>query len=185
MRSRSAPSQPADPRRSSATSSQMTSDDHLQWHDGRPREQQWPLSPSAPAATSKSGRWPANSGNTTATFNNSSYSGTTSRNGNYGLQTSSLSSNQPGRTMNMNGAFARTGQYPNYQAGTFIGRTVRTIRPAAPSAGQKAGTCGRRHWRHAAYAPEASASADDRRDEVGDGGNVVAPEPRQVVRRPA
>ncbi|TBR30847.1 MAG: hypothetical protein EPO10_00745, partial [Reyranella sp.] len=62
----------------------------------------------------------SNSGTTTANFNNSSYSGTTTRTGNYGFQATmpTTNSNTPGRTMNMNGAFIGQG-YPNYQAGTF------------------------------------------------------------------
>lgn len=66
--------------------------------------------------------WSMNTGtgNTTANFNNSSYSGTTTRTGNYGFQATmpTTSANTPGRTMNMNGAFIGQG-YPNYQAGTF------------------------------------------------------------------
>jgi hypothetical protein len=66
--------------------------------------------------------WSMNTGtgNTTANFNNSSYSGTTTRTGNYGFQATmpTTNPNTPGRTMNMNGVFL--GQnYPNYQAGTF------------------------------------------------------------------
>jgi len=62
----------------------------------------------------------SNSGTTTANFNNSSYSGTTTRTGNYGFQANmpTTNPNTPGRTMNMNGAFIGQG-YPNYQAGTF------------------------------------------------------------------
>ncbi|MFN4018602.1 MAG: FecR domain-containing protein [Reyranella sp.] len=66
--------------------------------------------------------WSMNTGtgNTTANFNNSSYSGTTTRTGNYGFQATmpTTSPNTPGRTMNMNGVFIGQG-YPNYQAGTF------------------------------------------------------------------
>lgn len=66
--------------------------------------------------------WSMNTGtgNTTANFNNSNYSGTTTRTGNYGFQATmpTTTPNTPGRTMNMNGAFIGQG-YPNYQAGTF------------------------------------------------------------------
>lgn len=90
--------------------------------------------------------WSMNTGtgNTTANFNNSSYSGTTTRTGNYGFQATmpTTSANTPGRTMNMNGVFlpgqgdptkSQVGVFtvngPNYQAGGAF-------------AGQKAGAPG-------------------------------------------
>jgi hypothetical protein len=88
--------------------------------------------------------WSMNTGtgNTTANFNNSSYSGTTTRTGNYGFQATmpTTNPNTPGRTMNMNGAFIGQG-YPNYQAGTF---SVNGPNYQAGGAflGQKAGTGG-------------------------------------------
>ena len=62
----------------------------------------------------------SNSGSTAANFNNSGYSGTTTRNGNYGFQATmpTTNSNTPGRTMTMNGAFIGQG-YPSTQAGVF------------------------------------------------------------------
>jgi len=84
--------------------------------------------------------WSMNTGtgNTTANFNNSSYSGTTTRTGNYGFQATmpTTNPNTPGRTMNMNGLFLPgqgdptknqagifTVNGPNYQAGgVFAGQ---------------------------------------------------------------
>lgn len=79
------------------------------------------------------------SGNTTANFNNSSYSGTTTRTGNYGFQANmpTTNPNTPGRTMTMNGAFVGQG-YPNYQAGTFSVNGP-NYRAGGVFAGQKAG----------------------------------------------
>lgn len=81
----------------------------------------------------------SNSGTTTANFNNSSYSGTTTRTGNYGFQATmpTTNANTPGRTMNMNGAFIGQG-YPNYQAGTFSVNGP-NYRAGGVFAGQKAG----------------------------------------------
>jgi hypothetical protein len=86
--------------------------------------------------------WSMNTGtgNTTANFNNSSYSGTTTRTGSQGFQATmpTTTPNTPGRTMNMNGAFAGPG-YPNLQTGSF---TVNGPNYQAGGAfvGQKAGT---------------------------------------------
>jgi hypothetical protein len=86
--------------------------------------------------------WSMNTGtgNTTANFNNSNYSGTTTRTGAYNFQATmpTTNPNTPGRTMNMNGAFVGPG-YPNYQAGTF---TVNgpNYRAGGAFIGQKAGT---------------------------------------------
>lgn len=82
----------------------------------------------------------SNSGTTTANFNNSSYSGTTTRTGNYGFQATmpTTNPNTPGRTMNMNGAFIGQG-YPNYQAGTFSVNGP-NYQAGGVFAGQKAGT---------------------------------------------
>ena len=86
--------------------------------------------------------WSMNTGtgNTTANFNNSSYSGTTTRTGSQGFQAimPTTTPNTPGRTMNMNGAFAGPG-YPNLQTGSF---TVNGPNYQAGGAfvGQKAGT---------------------------------------------
>ncbi len=82
----------------------------------------------------------SNSGTTTANFNNSTYSGTTTRTGNYGFQANmpTTSPNTPGRTMNMNGAFIGQG-YPNYQAGTFSVNGP-NYQAGGVFAGQKAGT---------------------------------------------
>jgi hypothetical protein len=82
----------------------------------------------------------SNSGNTTANFNNSSYSGTTTRTGNYGFQATmpTTNPNTPGRTMNMNGAFIGQG-YPTYQAGTFSVNGP-NYQAGGVFAGQKAGT---------------------------------------------
>jgi hypothetical protein len=86
--------------------------------------------------------WSMNTGtgNTTANFNNSSYSGTTTRTGNYGFQANmpTTNPNTPGRTMNMNGAFIGQG-YPNYQAGTFSVNGP-NYQAGGVFAGQKAGT---------------------------------------------
>ena len=81
----------------------------------------------------------SNSGTTTANFNNSSYSGTTTRTGNYGFQATmpTTNPNTPGRTMNMNGAFIGQG-YPNYQAGTFSVNGP-NYQAGGVFAGQKAG----------------------------------------------
>lgn len=81
----------------------------------------------------------SNSGTTTANFNNSSYSGTTTRTGNYGFQATMPTTNPgtPGRTMNMNGAFIGQG-YPNYQAGTFSVNGP-NYQAGGVFAGQKAG----------------------------------------------
>lgn len=85
--------------------------------------------------------WSMNTGtgNTTANFNNSSYSGTTTRTGSYGFQANMPATNSqtPGRTMTMNGAFIGPG-YPNSQAGTF---TVNgpNYQAGGVFAGQKAG----------------------------------------------
>ena len=81
----------------------------------------------------------SNSGTTTANFNNSSYSGTTTRTGNYGFQATmpTTNANTPGRTMNMNGAFIGQG-YPNYQAGTFSVNGP-NYQAGGVFAGQKAG----------------------------------------------
>lgn len=86
--------------------------------------------------------WSMNTGtgNTTANFNNSSYSGTTTRTGTYNFQATMPTTNPstPGRTMNMNGAFNGPG-YPNLQTGSF---TVNGPNYQAGGAfvGQKAGT---------------------------------------------
>ena len=86
--------------------------------------------------------WSMNTGtgNTTANFNNSSYSGTTTRTGSQGFQATmpTTTPNTPGRTMNMNGAFNGPG-YPNLQTGSF---TVNGPNYQAGGAfsGQKAGT---------------------------------------------
>ena len=63
----------------------------------------------------------SNSGTTTANFNNSTYSGTTSRVGNSGFQATmpTTSASTPGRTMTMNGAFVGQGAFPTNQAGSF------------------------------------------------------------------
>ena len=86
--------------------------------------------------------WSMNTGtgNTTANFNNSSYSGTTTRTGNHGFQANmpTTNPNTPGRTMNMNGAFIGQG-YPNYQAGTFSVNGP-NYRAGGVFVGQKAGT---------------------------------------------
>ncbi|WP_295143281.1 FecR domain-containing protein [uncultured Reyranella sp.] len=81
----------------------------------------------------------SNSGTTTANFNNSSYSGTTTRTGNYGFQATMPTTNPstPGRTMNMNGAFIGQG-YPTYQAGTFSVNGP-NYQAGGVFAGQKAG----------------------------------------------
>lgn len=81
----------------------------------------------------------SNSGTTTANFNNSSYSGTTTRTGNYGFQATmpTTNPNTPGRTMNMNGAFIGQG-YPNLQAGTFSVNGP-NYQAGGVFAGQKAG----------------------------------------------
>ena len=62
----------------------------------------------------------SNSGTTTANFNNSSYGGSTTRNGTQGFQATmpTTSPNAPGRTMTMNGVFVGQG-YPATQAGVF------------------------------------------------------------------
>jgi hypothetical protein len=89
--------------------------------------------------------WSMNTGtgNTTANFNNSNYSGTTTRTGSYGFQATmpTTSPNTPGRTMNMTGAFSgpgystyQTGSFsvngPNYQAsGAFVGQKAGTVVP--------------------------------------------------------
>ena len=78
----------------------------------------------------------SNSGNTTANFNNSNYSGTTTRNGNYGFSAHMPSTSTPGRTMNMGGVFLPgqgdptknqagifTVNGPNYQAGGVFAGT--------------------------------------------------------------
>ncbi len=86
--------------------------------------------------------WSMNTGtgNTTANFNNSSYSGTTTRTGSQGFQATmpTTTPNTPGRTMNMNGAFNGPG-FPNIQTGSF---TVNGPNYQAGGAfvGQKAGT---------------------------------------------
>jgi hypothetical protein len=86
--------------------------------------------------------WSMNTGtgNTTANFNNSSYSGTTTRTGNYGFQATmpTTSANTPGRTMNMNGVFDGQG-YPNSQVGNFS-VTGPNYRAGGAFVGQKAGT---------------------------------------------
>jgi hypothetical protein len=86
--------------------------------------------------------WSMNTGtgNTTANFNNSSYSGTTTRTGNYGFQANmpTTNPNTPGRTMTMNGAFIGQG-YPTYQAGTFS-VTGPNYQAGGAFTGQKAGT---------------------------------------------
>ena len=67
--------------------------------------------------------WSMNTGtgNTTANFNNSTYSGTTTRVGNSGFQATMPTTTPatPGRTMTMNGAFVGQGTFPTNQAGTF------------------------------------------------------------------
>lgn len=67
--------------------------------------------------------WSMNTGtgNTTANFNNSTYSGTTNRVGNSGFQATmpTTSTGTPGRTMTMNGAFVGQGAFPNNQIGGF------------------------------------------------------------------
>ena len=80
-------------------------------------------------------------GNTTANFNNSNYSGgTTTRNGNNGFNATmpSTTPSTPGRTMTMNGVFVGQGPFPNTQAGSF---TVNgpNYRAGGAFAGQKAG----------------------------------------------
>ncbi len=86
--------------------------------------------------------WSMNTGtgNTTANFNNSSYSGTTTRTGNYGFQATmpTTNPNTPGRTMNMNGAFIGQG-YPNHQAGAFSVNGP-NYQAGGLFTGQKAGT---------------------------------------------
>jgi len=86
--------------------------------------------------------WSMNTGtgNTTANFNNSSYNGTTTRIGNHGFQATmpTTTPNTPGRTMNMNGAFAGPG-YPNLQAGTFSVNGP-NYQAGGAFVGQKAGT---------------------------------------------
>lgn len=82
----------------------------------------------------------SNTGTTSANFNNSSYSGTTNRNGNYGFNSSLSSTTNPGRNMSMTGVFLpgqgdptknQAGVFtvngPNYQAGgVFAGQKVPT-----------------------------------------------------------
>ena len=87
--------------------------------------------------------WSMNTGtgNTTANFNNSNYSGgTTTRNGNNGFNATmpSTTPSTPGRTMTMNGVFVGQGPFPNTQAGSF---TVNgpNYRAGGTFAGQKAG----------------------------------------------
>lgn len=87
--------------------------------------------------------WSMNTGtgNTTANFNNSNYSGgTTARNGNNGFNATmpSTTPSTPGRTMTMNGVFVGQGPFPNTQAGSF---TVNgpNYQAGGAFAGQKAG----------------------------------------------
>lgn len=62
----------------------------------------------------------SNTGTTTANFNNSNYSGTTNRNGNYGFNSSLSSTTNPGRNMSMTGAFLPgQGDPTKNQAGVF------------------------------------------------------------------
>ena len=86
--------------------------------------------------------WSMNTGtgNTTANFNNSSYSGTTTRTGGSGFQATmpTTTPSTPGRTMNMNGAFNGPG-YPNYQTGTFSVNGP-NYQAGGAFVGQKAGT---------------------------------------------
>ncbi|NQW50051.1 MAG: FecR domain-containing protein [Rhodospirillales bacterium] len=87
--------------------------------------------------------WSMNTGagNTTANFNNSNYTGTTTRNGNNGFNATmpSTTPSTPGRTMTMNGVFVGQGPFPNTQAGGF---TVNgpNYRAGGAFAGQKAVT---------------------------------------------